>query len=233
MSEPERKNMPRKGAGGRASARCRRPRVRADRPPRARPRAVGEAHRRHADPAQGQQAARLHGRRPSPHDRELRRAGVRPHHLLREMDPRRPQPHRRAGDRSRARRSRPGWPRCGPSTRRPAARPPRRRSRGEEREPSAQARAFAPGDRVRVADAAGRRPLPHALVSARQGGRGAPRSRAPSAIPSSSPITSRGCRRRCSTRCASSRASCGAAIAGPAGDHLEVDIYEHWLEPLK
>ena len=78
-----------------------------------------------------------------------------------------------------ARRSRPGWPRCGPSTRRPAARRPRKRCRGEEALASASQQGpgrLCPGRSRARRQAPGGGSLPHALVSARQVGGGGGRA---------------------------------------------------------
>ena len=98
MPQPKRKTNAAQGRRRPGRARRRRARVRADRPRGARPGAVGEAHRRHAEPAGDAEKRRLHRRRHAPGDRGLRPAGVRPHHLLREMDPGGAQPRGRAGD---------------------------------------------------------------------------------------------------------------------------------------
>ena len=216
--QPEAKDHAAPGRRRPRHARCRRPRVRAHRPRRARPGALGEAHRRHADPAPGQQGRVLRRCAPA-HDREttasrnttappITRSGSAPSatcwssrmSLTREE-------------------IEAGWPRCGPSTKRPAARRTRKPCRGEQTSPSAQEqgpeRRFAPGEPVRVA----KRPvLGHCrtpwylrgktgVVASVQGT--LPQSRA-ARLSQAGPA-----RPSCSTRSASSRATCGPLCAGP------------------
>ena len=120
---------------------------------------------------------------------------------------------------------------------RPGARPPRSASRGE-RKRSGQIRGagpgsrFAPGETVRVAErpALGHCRTPWYLrgktgvVASVQG-----TFRDPEKLAYHQP----GLPRRVLYKVRFTQAAIWDDYRGPAGDHLEADIYEHWLEPLK
>ena len=104
--------------------------------------------------------------------------------------------------------------------------------RSQARESRASA-GFAPGDPVRVAERPVLGPLPHALVSARQDRRGGGRA-GPFRNPEQLAYHKPGLPAQVLYKVRFKQGdSVGAAMRGPAGDHLEADIYEHWLEPLK
>ena len=121
------------------------------------------------------------------------------------------------------------------STKRPAARRTRKPCRGEQTFASAQEQGLeqlCPGRPCARRQAAGAGPLPHALVPARQDGGGvggAGPFRNPELLAYHKP----GLPALALYKVRFKQRHLWSRYAGPASDHLEADIYEHWLEPAK